>query len=159
MTGMARFGDSRVEQLVRNALMNDSRIDLSEIQVRVENGVVYLTGTVDSAAERRAAHEDLMSATEVEQVVDQLQLRNYVERTDEELAHCVRQALMRDIDVDPSSIVIGANNGAVTLSGSVSSYAQKLGAENVAWWTPGVTEVANRLDVAGGIEPPDEPDL
>ena len=71
---MVRATDSIVEELARRTLRNDSRVDVSEIQVRVQDGIVYLSGTVDSAAERRAAREDLQSAPEVEQVVDELKL-------------------------------------------------------------------------------------
>lgn len=152
---MVRPSDTLVEELARRVLKNDSRVDVSEIQVTVEDGVVYLSGTVDSAAERRAAREDLLAAPEVGQVVDDLKLRNYIERTDEELREAVKRALIRDIDVDPRRIEIQASRGAVILGGLVPSYAQKAEAESVAWWTSGVVEVTNRLEVDGQLEPAD----
>jgi len=155
---MVRATDSIVEELARRTLKSDSRVDVSEIQVRVQDGIVYLSGTVDSAAERRAAREDLMSAPEFEQVVDELKLRNYIERTDDELREAVKRALIRDIDIDSRGIAIEAKRGAVTLGGHVPSYAQKLEAETVVWWTPGVTEVMNRLQVDGQTEPADDQD-
>ncbi|MCL5104658.1 MAG: BON domain-containing protein [Armatimonadetes bacterium] len=151
-------GDRKVEELVTSVLSKDSRIDFSEIKVKVENGVVYLSGTVDSAAERRAAQEDLESAPPVETVVDQLTLRNFIERTDEELAESVRRALIRDITLDARQIKVEATGGVVTLSGRVESYAQKSAAENVALWTPGVVDVISHLEAGPLPGPPEEPD-
>lgn len=155
---MVWTGDRKIEEMVTGVLEKDSRIDLSEIKVKVQDGVVYLSGTVDSAAERRAAREDLESASQIGEVVDELTLRNFIERTDVELVESVRRALIRDIMVEAGPIRVEAKDGVVTLSGRVESYAQKSAAENVAWWAPGVTNVISRLEVDGFHEPPDEPE-
>ncbi|MEN6357034.1 MAG: BON domain-containing protein [Armatimonadota bacterium] len=149
---MVTHKDRQIEELVTVALRNDSRIDLSEISVRVDDGVVYLSGTVDSAAEKRAACEDLQAATGIGRIVDQLAIRNYVDRSDEELQNSVRQFLVRDIDVDANPIDVEARGGVVTLKGRVASYAQKLEAECVAWWIPGVTDVISHLEVDGILD-------
>ena len=120
--------------------------------------MVYLRGAVDSAAERRAVEEDVRATTDVESVVDELSLRNYVQRTDDELVQSVRRALLRDIAVDAVCIRVETDGGVVTLSGRVSSYCQRLAAENITWWTAGVTDVIVRIEVDGTTEPPDEPD-
>jgi osmotically-inducible protein OsmY len=70
----------------------------------------------------------------------------------------VRQALARDIAVDSSPVSVRAEDGVIVLAGRVSSSAQKYAAEDVAWWTPGVTDVISHLEVDGAVEPPDEPD-
>ena len=44
--------------------------------------------------------EDVETAARVEGVVNQITLRNYIERTDEELREAVRHALIRDASVD-----------------------------------------------------------
>ena len=154
---MAALTDREMTDLVNRVLSRDSRVDPREIEVRVENGVVYVSGAVDSAAERRAAQEDIES-TPAERVVDTIRLRNFVERTDEELQAAVKQALVRDIAVDAGPVEVEARSGAVTLVGRTASYAQKYAAEDVAWWTPGVTDVVSHLEVDGFSEPPDEPD-
>ena len=155
---MNRLEDREIEQLVADALAGDPRVDPREITVRVQDGVVHLSGTVDSAAERRAAQEDVAAATEAHEIANQLALRNFVQRTDRELAQAVRQALVRDIAVDDRPVRVEAADGTVTLVGCVSSQAQKSAAENVAWWTPGVMSVVDRLVVSGICEPPDDPD-
>lgn len=155
---MQVLGDREIEESVRNMLAQDSRVDVREINVRVENGVVYVSGAVDSAAERRAIQEDLESVLNVGRFIDTLTLRNYVERTNEELAASVMNVLVRDRMVDASDIAVNASDCRITLNGRVGSYAQKRAAEEDAWWTPGVVDVVNRLQVDGFVEPPLEPD-
>ena len=155
---MSLLSDREIEELVTRVFSSDSRIDPGEIDVQVQKGVVYLCGAVDSAAERRAAEEAAQSVPAVDGVVDKLGLRNFVERTDDELADTVRRALVRDIVVDAGPVCVEAREGMVTLGGRVSSYRQKSAAENIAWWTAGVTDVVSNIEVDGIREPPDEPD-
>lgn len=153
---MNQLGDREIEQSIRRFINNDPRIDSSEVDINVQDGVVYLSGRVDSAAERRAAQEDIRASTEVRGIVDQLSVRNFIERTDDELKEAVRHALIRDISVDAEPITVEAHQGNVTLSGRVESYSQKTAAEDVAWWTPGVMEVTSHLEVEDSSQMPED---
>jgi len=139
--------DEELKQKILDALAHDTRVDAREIRLRVENGVVYLEGSVDSAAERRAAITDVQSVPGVASVVDYLKLRNYIERSDEELAEAVKQDLIRDPYVDASNIRVIARGGEVILEGRVKTTSERNAAVNVALWTPGVTDVTSRLEV------------
>jgi osmotically-inducible protein OsmY len=63
----------------------------------------------------------------------------------------VREAVTQQLDWDPavdaSGIGVSAHDGAVTLSGSINTYAGKLAAERAAKRVAGVRAVANELDV------------
>ena len=63
----------------------------------------------------------------------------------------VRQAVMEQLDWDPavdaSGIGVAAREGAVTLTGTINTYAGKLAAERAAKRVPGVRAVANDLEV------------
>lgn len=141
------FDDKELRNRVIAALERDTRVDEKEVNVKVENGAVFLEGVVDSAAERRAVESDAQSVPGITTVVGYLQLRNYIDRTDEELVQAVKQDLLRDPYVDPSNIEIQANHGAVLLNGRVKTHAEKHSAVNVALWTPGVTDVTDALNV------------
>ena len=149
---MGELADREMEESIRRFLTADSRVDMTEVDVCVEDRTALLSGTVDSAAERQAVVEDVRAAGRVEDIVDQLVLRNYVERTDQELREAVRNALARDIAVNAELVLVEAREGEVALSGHVDSYSQKTAAEDVAWWTPGVTNVVSHLEVED--EPP-----
>lgn len=153
---MNDLSDADLQRMITSALHSDPRVDLNEIDVRVQQGVVYLSGEVDSAAERHAIQENIRSTGAAGSVVDELTLRNYVERTDEELRAAVKRALIRDKLIDAGSVEVYASDGVITLRGWVSSYAQKVDAESVTWWTPGVLSVVNRLELDGDGDTPDD---
>jgi osmotically-inducible protein OsmY len=144
---MSQVTDRETEAAILEYIKNDSRVDEDEIEVHVEEGTVYLMGRVDSAAERQAVEEDVQAAAHVEDMIDQITLRNYVERSDQELKEEVKHALMRDPTVDVEQIEIGASNGEVLLRGQIDTYAQKTAIEDIVWWTSGVTNVVSHLAV------------
>lgn len=145
---MGELADRGMEESIRRFLAADSRVDIAEVEVSVEDRTVFLSGAVDGAAERQAVLEDVRAAARIDDIVDQLVLRNFVKRTDDELREAVRHAFARDISVDTQLVSVDARGGEVVLSGFVDSYAQKNSVEDVAWWTPGVTNVVNRMEVA-----------
>ncbi|HEU5124530.1 MAG TPA: BON domain-containing protein [Verrucomicrobiae bacterium] len=67
----------------------------------------------------------------------------------------VRRNLTDDSGVAALAPAIGinVNGGVVTLSGSVGTIEQKQNVESIAWKTPGVTSVDNRLQVASSAGP------
>jgi osmotically-inducible protein OsmY len=84
----------------------------------------------------------------VERVTDRMTIRHFHPVPDEELVAAVHNALQRDAYVDASQIEVYASNGEVRLDGTVASYAERHAAADVAWWTPGVTNVENLLLVS-----------
>ena len=153
---MNPLGDSDIEELIRSLLRADSRVDERETSVRVSDGAAVITGTVDSAAELRAALEIAESAPGVRSVVNQLALANHAELNDDELRASVRASLLRGLDAGAPDIGVETRDGVVTLTGRVDSYRQKSAAENVAWWTRGVTDVISHISVDGMLDPNEE---
>jgi len=130
---------------VERVLREDHRVDIREVTVTVAGHHVTLTGAVDSVAEKRAARQDAESVPGVEGVTDEMTVKNFRPVPDKELAAAVHNALLRDAYVDASRIEVYASNGEVRLDGSVSTYAERHAAADVAWWTPGVINVENLL--------------
>lgn len=130
---------------IERVLREDHRVDAGEVAVSVVGPHVTLKGTVDSAAEKRAARQDAERVPGVEGVTDEMTVRNFVPVPDGELAAGVHNALLRDAYVDASRIEVYASHGEVRLDGWVSTYAERKAAADVAWWTPGVINVENLL--------------
>ncbi len=122
-----------------------SRVDHNEIRVHLDGDRVVLEGAVDSAAEKRHALELAQTTPGVENVVDHLTLKNFVPRSDAELAEAVRHSLIRDAFVEKGRIEVYAQNGHVRLDGTVPDYHTKKAVEDVVLWTAGVTSVENLL--------------
>lgn len=70
-----RRSDERIREDVSERLMQDGRIDASNMEVNVRNGVVTLTGTVDSRQTKRLAEEVVETVPGVTDVQVQLGTR------------------------------------------------------------------------------------
>lgn len=66
--------DERVREEVSEALYRDYHIDASEIEVDVKDGVVTLSGTVDSRQSKRAAEECIENLTGVVDVHNRIRI-------------------------------------------------------------------------------------
>jgi len=144
---VARRSDADIAADVRAALTRDVWVDERKIDVSTVNGVVYLSGTVQSYTEKSYAESDAWSVSGVIDVVNNITISPVPARSDEELAAEVRSGLVRNIRIDPSKITVEVVNGVVYLRGVVATGEQKWLAEDVAWWTAGVRDVVNELNV------------
>lgn len=68
-------------------------------------------------------------------------------RLDSDIKRDVEDELRWDPDIDATDIAVAVHNGVVTLTGFVSSYAQKMEAERDATRVAGVVGVANDIEV------------
>ncbi|MBI2864961.1 MAG: BON domain-containing protein [Chloroflexi bacterium] len=139
--------DADIERGVNAALLRDVLVDETKVDVRVINGVVTLTGTVDNFAAKRAV-EDMAWATHgVVDVLDHITIESHSPRADEEIARDVLLHLERNLRVKPKQVHVDVRNGLVTLDGHVSTTAQQWIAEELVRWVPGVTDVEDNLEV------------
>ena len=70
-----------------------------------------------------------------------------VAKTDRQIHEAVLQELKWDTQVDETDAGVEVDNGVVTLTGTVSSYAKKIAAQNAAHRVVGVLDVANDIQV------------
>ncbi|RYZ55137.1 MAG: BON domain-containing protein, partial [Proteobacteria bacterium] len=66
--------DERLKEEISDLLTHAHDVDPSEIEIRVSNGEVTLTGTVEDRAEKRAAEDLASSISGVTEVHNQLRL-------------------------------------------------------------------------------------
>lgn len=139
--------DSQIRGDIVSALVADPVTESFEIDVNVEDGVVTLTGEVDSYTEKNIAEE---VAQGVKGVIDVKNLLTYdlvADRTDADIQADIKRRLRSDASIDSGLISVTVNNGKVTLGGSAGSATEKSEAEIEAWIVPGVKSVANNIDV------------
>jgi len=137
--------DEQLRSEIERVLREDHRVDVKEITIAVSGSHVTLTGAVDSVAEKRAARQDAESVPGTEGVTDRMTVKDFVAVPDDELVAAVHNALSRDAYVDAKQIEVYAQQGEIRLDGTVSTYAERKAAADVAWWTPGVINVENLL--------------
>ncbi|MFO7905483.1 MAG: BON domain-containing protein [Pirellulaceae bacterium] len=139
--------DAEIREDVVAALLADPVTETFEIDVSVDEGIVTLTGEVDSYTEKRVAEE---VAERVRGVVDVENALNYdvvSGRTDADIQADVSYRLKSTASIDATLVTVNVDDGNVTLEGSVGSAAEKSEAETEAWLVPGVTSITNNLEV------------
>jgi osmotically-inducible protein OsmY len=147
--------DAEIQKEVLEELKWDPRVQPNEIGVIVKNGVVTLTGTVDSYAKRWAAEEAALRVRGVKAVANDVEVRLVTteKKTDEDIAKAVVRALEWDLVVPADKIEVTVSNGWVTLKGEVEWHYQKLDAERVVRRLTGVTGVTNLITVTPRVSP------
>ena len=125
---------------VREALRDDPIADASALTVAVDDGVVTLSGPVDSWQEKRIALRTVEGVTGARAVDDALDVAPPGERPDDEIAAEIERRLAWDAQVDAGLVDVAVENGRVTLSGKVGSAAERVRVAADAW-VAGVTAV------------------
>jgi osmotically-inducible protein OsmY len=151
--------DEDIQKDVIAELKWEPRVNPAEIGVIVKDGVVTLTGWVDSYTKRWAAEEAAHRVRGVKAVANDTEVRLGVgsERTDAEIAAAAVRALQWDALLVPEQIEVTVSKGWVTLKGSVEWDYKKQEAERVVRNLAGVKGVSNLIDVKPKTRPtPDE---
>lgn len=139
--------DRDIVKAVEDALLFDARVSSFNPDVSCSEGVVTLTGEVNSLSAKRAAEQDAKNTTGVVRVRNMLDVRPKPGLTDEEIEAKVDKAIKRDPYLMRKGITTTVANGKVHLYGEVDSYFQKYHAEPVVAKINGVVDVGNHLKV------------
>jgi osmotically-inducible protein OsmY len=141
--------DVRVWEAVLRQLEWDPEVDASAVGVSVKNGVVTLTGYIDTYAGKLAAERAAKRVRGVRALANDVEVRLKLERTDADIATDVARALELRSSI-PNAVQAAVHQGAVTLTGKVSWIFQKFHAEQTVRHIRGVRAVHNYIDIAPG---------
>lgn len=149
ITVPAERSDVGLQQDVLDELAWDGHVRPSEIGVAVHDGIVTLSGSVESYLARMAAQEAAHRVRGVRAVVNEIAVRvpAFAERTDEDIARATLNALSWDAAVPTDQIEVSVSDGWVTLKGEVERYLQRAAAERVVRRLTGVRGITNLIDV------------
>src|SRR5258707_7553746 len=149
--------DEAIQTDVLEELKWDTRVQPNEIGVMVKDGIVTLTGWVDSYLKKWAAEEAAHRVRGVKAVANDIEVKlpGSSERTDEDIAEAVVHALEWDAFVPIDKLDVTVTKGWVTLKGDVEWQYQKEDAERVARRTVGVIGVSNLIVVKPRVTPTD----
>jgi osmotically-inducible protein OsmY len=145
--------DEEIQQDVLAELKWDARVQPNEIGVIVKDGVVTLTGWVDSFLKKWDAEEAAHRVAGVKAVVNEIELRLPQERTDMDIAKEAVRALELNASVPPYKIEVTVSKGWVTLSGEVEWQYQKEEAEKSVRRIAGIKGVTNLIAVTPKVSP------
>ena len=146
----AQADDTATTASVKSRLIADPQVSSYEIDVDSTDGVVRLSGLVETEAERAAAERVARATDGVKSVKNEIRLGDpTVSETIEDSAILVKvkSKLAADPDVNALDIDVDVSRGVVTLSGDVTAETQVEEAVRLARSTDGVRSVTNNLDV------------
>jgi hyperosmotically inducible protein len=145
-----RDADSGITKVVEASLETNDKVKARQVEVQTREGVVYLTGVVDTEEARREAARVAWRTEGVHGVVNDLTVG---ERTvgswvdDVMISSKVKSKLIANTEIKAGDIDVSSSQGVVTLIGRVSSENIKSIAERTAKGTAGVKSVNNELTV------------
>ena len=150
--------DEEITAQIQSLLAWDIRVKSNLVKICTEHGVVHLTGTVDTAAERdqvivtaylaggrRVEAHDLFVAFWA--LDKELRRQKFMPKPDETVAEAVRDVLRYDPRVRFFNPSVHVRDGVVVLAGTVSNLKARLAAEQDAGNVVGVWDVHNLLQV------------
>lgn len=147
--------DEQIQRDVLAELKWDATVQPNEIGVAVKDGVVTLTGWVDSYLKKWAAEAAAHRVRGTRAVANDIEVRlpSSSERTDADLAADVTRALKENLLVPDEQIKVTVSKGWVTLEGHVRWQFQRIEAERAVRGIKGVRGVTNAIVIRPGIEP------
>ena len=159
--------DEEITTQIRELLDWDIRVNGALVQVRTDEQVVHLSGTVGTAAEkdRLVAIAYQTGATRVDArdlfvaywaLGREIRREKFAPKTDEAIASAVRDTLHFNPRLRSSETLVQVLDGVVTLAGTVSNLRTKQDAEQDARHVVGVSNVHNLLKVRPARLVPDE---
>jgi osmotically-inducible protein OsmY len=147
--------DSELQRDVLDELKWEPSINASRIGVSVKDGIVTLSGHMDSYWERFMAERAAKRVRGVKAIVNELEvvLPGISRRSDEDIAAVVVKALQSHVGVPEDKIKVTVSKGWVKLEGEVEWGYQKDDAERAVRSLSGVTGVSNLITVKPRVAP------
>lgn len=141
--------DTQIRDNVEEELYFEPSFHSAEIGVGVQDGVVTLTGTVDTYAQKLAAVHSAERVALVKAVACEIEVRlpGPHFRTDAELARAAANALAWNSSVPENRIRVSVDNGWIALEGTVDWQYQRDGAATAVSDLMGVRGVENLINV------------
>ena len=143
--GSKTYSDAHLAADAKDALRLNALVPREVIELEVRSHIVFLTGIVDWEYQRRAAEHCVEHLPGTQGVVNDIALRSRI--ASDETHEKIRNALVRSANIDANRIKVTVDGTAVTLTGTVSSFAEKKRAAIAVWSSPDVMTVHNELTI------------
>jgi len=141
--------NAELQKDVQDAIKWEPLLNAAEIGVTVKDGVVTLTGTVDSYAKKSEAEVAAKNVSGVKAVVENIDMfsSDWAKKDDNEIANEIINAFKWSIKVPSDKVKIKVEKGWVTLEGELTWNYQKEAAKDIVKNLLGVTGVLNNITI------------
>ena len=141
--------DVEIQKDVMSQLKWEPALNASSIGVAVNNGIVTLSGQVDTYYQKMAAEKAAKKISGVRGIAEDIQIgiSPYYRKTDTEIAESVLNSLKWHSAVPEDRLKVKVEDGVVTLEGEVTWDYQRTSAKNAVANLLGVKNVINNIFV------------
>lgn len=139
--------DTDIAREVGEILARASMTPGGSVRAEVHDRVVTLTGDVVWHYQREAIRHLVAMSPGVHGVTSAITLRPTVPVSPVVAHEKIADALRRNAMIEAENITVVVAGNEITLTGTVSTWAERSQASHAAWATPGVTRVENELHV------------
>jgi osmotically-inducible protein OsmY len=138
-------GDEEIAAAAADRLAWDVAIPSDSVKVKVENGWVTLSGELEWHYQLDAVERNVRGLYGVVGVYNQITIKPVANATNinDNIMHALNRSWF-----DPKKISVTAEGGKITLTGKVSSWADRELAGETAWAAPGAVTVKNGISIA-----------
>jgi len=154
MTTTITTADQILRDAVTRHLAWEPDFDASMIGVATQDGVVTLSGYVETYAAKLAAERAARKLYGVKAIANELDVRLAHDRIDPDIAKDAIDALKSHVEV-PYGVTVTVRDGHVTLAGTVEWMFQRFAAERAVTYLRGVRGVFNQITIKPSVSPLD----
>lgn len=146
------------DQILRDAVTQhlawEPGLDPSMIGVSAQDGIVTLSGYVETYAAKLAAERSARKLYGVKAIANELDVRLAHDRIDPDIARDAVEALKSHVEV-PRGLEVTVREGYITLAGTVEWMFQKTAAERAVRYLRGVRGVIDHIVIRPRVSPVD----
>ena len=141
--------NSELQRDVQNAISWEPLLHAAEIGVIANDGIITLTGEVDTYSKKIEAENATKNVIGVKAIVEKIEVKlpNSWVKSDSDVAQEVLLAFKSHFSIPDQSIKVKVENGWVTIDGEVAWNYQSEAAKNVITYLPGVKGVTNNIKI------------
>jgi osmotically-inducible protein OsmY len=149
--------DAQIQQDVIAQIKWNPLLDASEIGVYVKNGIVTLSGRVDTFLKKMEAEKVVKKVSGVKAIAEDIMvgISPIFQRTDEEIAQAVLNALQWHSSVPDDKIQVKVEHGVVSMEGEVDWDFQRVSAREAVVNLASVRNVINNITLKQRVAPGD----
>jgi osmotically-inducible protein OsmY len=137
--------DQDIARAIRQALEWDVLVPEDRVHSTVSQGWVTIEGEVDTRSQREDAEAAIERLAGVRGVTNQIVVKSRVRPSAERIRCSIVEALDRQVHREANRIDIDVNDGVVTMTGTVRSWAEKNAVLSVAQFAEGVERLKDEL--------------
>jgi len=143
--------NEELQKDVQDAIKWEPLLKAAEIGVTAKDGVITLSGTVDSYAKKSEAEAAAKTVAGVKVVVEQIEIKTYsnlLHRDDNDLANEVLNAYKWNWEIPNDKVKVKVENGWITLEGAVEWNYQREAAERLIKKLAGIKGISNLITIS-----------